>query len=41
MIGTLLMIGSASLLNSYEKYFYLLPGLAAAYAYMGKFRERR
>ena len=41
LLGTLLMIGSASLINGYEKFFYLLAGLAAAYAYMGKLPERR
>jgi hypothetical protein len=41
LLGTLLMIGNSSLLNGYEKFFYLLAGLAAAYAYMGKFSERR
>ena len=40
LFGTLLMIGSASLINGYEKFFYLLSGLAAAYAYIGKFPER-
>jgi hypothetical protein len=41
LLGTLLMIGSASLLNGYEKFFYLLSGLAAAYAYTAKVAERR
>jgi O-antigen ligase len=40
LFGTLLMIGSASLINAYEKLFYLLSGLAAAYAYSGTLRER-
>ena len=41
LLGTLLMIGSASLINGYEKFFYLLAGLAAAYGYMGKLPEQR
>jgi O-antigen ligase len=41
LFGTLLMIGDSSLINGYEKFFYLLAGLAAAYAYLGKFPERR
>jgi O-antigen ligase len=41
LLGTMLMIGSASLINGYEKFFYLLAGLAAAYAYLGKLPERR
>jgi hypothetical protein len=41
LLGTLLMIGSASLFDSYEKFLYLLAGLAAAYAYISKFPERR
>jgi hypothetical protein len=41
LLGTLLMIGDSFLLNSYEKFFYLLTGLAASYAYIGKITERR
>jgi hypothetical protein len=41
LLGTLLMIGNSSLINGYEKFFYLLAGLAAAYAYIGRFPERR
>ena len=41
LFGTLLMIGSASFIFGYEKFFYLLSGLAAAYAYIGKLPERR
>lgn len=41
LLGTLLMIGSASLLNGYEIFYYLLAGLAVAYAYIGKFPEHR
>jgi O-antigen ligase len=41
LFGTLLMIADSSLMNGYEKFFYVLVGLAAAYAYIGKFPERR
>jgi hypothetical protein len=41
LLGTLLMIGSSSLIFGYEKFFYLLAGLAAAYAYVGGLSERR
>jgi hypothetical protein len=41
LLGTLLMIGDSSLIYGYEKIFYLLAGLAAAYAHMGKLPERR
>ena len=40
LFGTLLMIGSSSLIFGYEKFFYLLAGLAAAYAYRGRLPER-
>jgi O-antigen ligase len=40
LFGTLLMIGDSSLINGYEKFFYVLAGLAAAYAYIGKFPGR-
>ena len=41
LLGTLLMIGSASFILGLEKLFYLLSGLAAAYAYIGRLPERR
>ena len=39
--GTLFIISSVSLIYGYEKMFYILAGLTAAYAYVGKLPERR
>jgi O-antigen ligase len=41
ILGTLFTIGTASLLNGFEKIFYVLTGLAAAYAYRGRLPKQR
>jgi O-antigen ligase/polysaccharide polymerase Wzy-like membrane protein len=40
LFGTLLIIATTSFVSDSEKLFYLVAGLAAAYAYMGKVPER-
>jgi O-antigen ligase len=41
ILGTLFTIGTASLLNGYEIMFYVLTGLAAAYAHRGRIPKQR
>ena len=41
IIGTFFIIGSNSLIYGHEKMFYILAGLAAAYAYVGRLPEPR
>jgi hypothetical protein len=41
ILGTLFIIGTTSFAFGYEKIFYTLAGLAAAYAWVGKSSERR
>lgn len=41
IFGTLFTLGSSSFVFGYAKMFYVLAGLAAAYAYVGKLSERR
>ena len=36
LLGTLFILGTTSFLSAYERIFYLLAGLAAAYAYLGR-----
>jgi hypothetical protein len=40
LFGTLLIIATTSFVSDSEKLFYLVAGLAAAYAYLGKVSER-
>jgi hypothetical protein len=41
VLGTLTMLASCSFILGYQKMFYVLTGLLAAYAYLGRLPESR